>query len=125
MGVKTIGDKMQSHNLTQNARLLRKQSTDTEKLLWSRLRAKQIISCKFRRQQPIGNYIVDFVCFSEKLIIELDGGQHAIQKNKDKERDNWLCKEGFTVLRFWNNEVIENLEGVLDVISRHLMSPSP
>ena len=116
---------MKTRNLTQNARNLRKHATDVEKLLWSKLRAKQIKGCKFRRQQPIGNFIVDFVCMAGKLIIELDGGQHATQKGKDKIRDNWLKKEGYEVLRFWNNEVFENLEGVLEVISRHVKAPSP
>ena len=116
---------MKTQNLTQNARDLRKRSTIVEKRLWGKLHAKQIKGFKFRRQQPIGNYIVDFACMSEKLIIELDGGQHALQKNNDMVRDNWLEQEGYRVLRFWNNEVLENLESVLDVIYRHLNSPSP
>ena len=116
---------MKSHNLTQNARNLRKKSTDAERILWSRLKAKQLNGYKFRRQHPIGNYIVDFVCLSEKLIVELDGGQHAIQKEKDAKRDSWLRNEGYKILRFWNNDVFENINGVLAVISRYLDSPSP
>ncbi len=72
---------------------------------------------KFRRQQPIGSYIVDFVCFSKMLVIEVDGGQHA-ENEKDKQRDAWLRGEGFKVLRFWNNEVLQNIEGVLETILR-------
>ncbi len=69
---------------------------------------------KFRRQQPIGNYIVDFVCFENKLIIELDGSQHIDDKDKDNERDGWLNSQGFTVIRYWNNDVISNINGVLE-----------
>jgi very-short-patch-repair endonuclease len=82
-------------------------------------------SFKFRRQQPIGQYIVDFVSFEKRLVIELDGSQHAIAKEKDKNRDRWLNQEGYVVLRFWDNEVFENLEGVLETIRRRLLSPSP
>jgi len=71
---------------------------------------------KFRRQQPIENYIVDFVSFEQRMVIELDGGQHAINKEKDNERDRILTENGFKVLRFWDNEIFDNLEGVLEVI---------
>jgi very-short-patch-repair endonuclease len=70
-------------------------------------------------------YIVDFVTFEKKLVIELDGGQHAMGREKDEERDLWLKKEGYEVLRFWDNEVFENLDGVLEVIKSKLLSPSP
>jgi len=88
---------------------------------------KQMEGLKFRRQQPIDHYIVDFVCFENRLIIEIDGGQHAEnEKDKDKERDNYLAKNGFKVLRFWNNEVFTNIKGVLEVIRINcLESPSP
>jgi very-short-patch-repair endonuclease len=89
------------------------------------LRGKQLNGFKFRRQQPIGRYIVDFVNFQKKLIIELDGGQHKTRKNDDKQRDNWLINQGFSVLRFWNNDVFENIEEVLGVIRKKLLSPSP
>ena len=88
------------------ARNLRKQSKEAEKLLWKNLRAKQLEGFKFRRQQPIGNYIVDFVCFEKGLVVELDGGQHAVEKEKDMMRDQWLSAESFRVLRFWNTEVL-------------------
>jgi len=82
---------------------------------------------KFRRQQPIGEYIVDFVCFEKKLVIELDGSQHlAINgKEKDMERDRWLHSQGFKVLRVLNNEIFENLEGALEFIRDNCKSPSP
>jgi very-short-patch-repair endonuclease len=102
--------------LTRFAKTLRKESTRAEALLWQGLRAKQLAGIKFRRQEPIGHFIVDFVSFEKRIIIELDGGQHAHSTLKDLERDAILAQRGFTVLRFWNNEVLENLEGVLDSI---------
>jgi very-short-patch-repair endonuclease len=82
------------------------------------LKGKNLEGIKFRRQEPIGDYIVDFVAFEKRLVIEVDGGQHADQKEKDKDiqRDVWLGSQGFKVLRFWNNEVLQNLEGVLETI---------
>ncbi len=106
------------NNISHLARNLRKSSTESEKLLWKHLRLKQLEGLKFRRQQPIGNYIVDFVCFSKRIIIELDGGQHAIEENKDCERDRWLKSQGFTILRFWNNEVMSNTESILELIRK-------
>ena len=112
-------------NLTSLSRDLRKRHTDAERLLWQHLRSKQIEGLKFRRQEPIGKYIVDFVCFEKKVVIEADGGQHS-EEGVDKERDKWLNKEGFQVLRFWNNEVLLNPRGVLEVIrEKCLRSPSP
>ncbi|MBI4743833.1 MAG: endonuclease domain-containing protein [Actinobacteria bacterium] len=95
---------------------LRKNLTDAERLLWRHLRAKQLEGMKFRRQEPIGKYIVDFVCFEKKVIIEVDGGQHSEETEKDNERDEWFKIQGFKVLRFWNNEVLTNTEGVLEAI---------
>ncbi len=86
-------------------------------MLWSKLRARQIEECKFRRQAPIGKYIVDFVCHEKRLIIEVDGGQHAESIEADQIRDQWLGEQGYKVLRFWNNEILTNIEGVLEVIS--------
>ena len=103
-------------NLTKFAKKLRKNATDVEQILWHRLRARQLYGIKFRRQQPLGNFIVDFISFEKKLVIELDGGQHAKNKQGDIQRDRILSKGGFTVLRFWNNEVLENLNGVLEKI---------
>ena len=107
-----------------NARALRREHTDAEGLLWSRLRDKQIDGHKFRRQQPIGPYIADFACMTEKLLIELDGGGHAEQKAKDRRREEYLRRSGYRVLRFWNTEVFENLSGVLERVREVLGQPS-
>lgn len=98
------------------AKALRKRSTNAERIIWGCLRAKRFKSLKFKRQEPIGDYIVDFVCYDRKLIIELDGGQHAMPESKDSERDKWLNSQGFKVLRFWNNHVLNNLVAVLESI---------
>jgi heme b synthase len=118
-----VAVKVINPHLKQSARNLRSNQTDAEKLLWKYLRSKQLANIKFRRQQPIGNYIVDFVTFDKRLIIELDGGQHAEDKDKDQQRDKWLAGQGFQVLRFWNNDVLGNIEGVLESIMGKL-SPS-
>jgi very-short-patch-repair endonuclease len=109
--------------LTGLAQKLRDDSTDAERLLWSRVRRHALFGHKFRRQVPIGNYIVDFVCFSSKVIVELDGGQHANNAG-DRVRDTWLQGAGFRVLRFWNTDVLANIDGVIEVVLKHL-SPSP
>jgi very-short-patch-repair endonuclease len=111
--------------LTGLARNLRKRSTDVERLLWRHLRARQPDGLKFRRQQPIGNYIVDFACLERGVVIELDGGQHASQVRKDRRRDRWFEVEGFTVLRFWDNEVLTNTDGVLEVVSESCLDHPP
>ena len=105
------------------ARKLRAAPTDAEVIVWRQLRAHRFAGHKFKRQQPIGNYIVDFVCFEAKLIVEVDGGQHN-ESAADKLRDAWLGSQGFVVLRFWNNDVLQNLEGVLMRILETL-APSP
>jgi len=109
--------------LLANAKKLRGQMTEAEKRLWCQLRAKRFAGYKFRRQAPIGKYIPDFVCYQFKLIIELDGGQHAMRQNYDQKRDEFFIAEGFHILRFWNNEVLENMEGVLTIILRALREP--
>ena len=108
--------------LTPMARGLRHDPTEAEKHLWSILRLKAL-GVKFRRQALIGRYIVDFVCFERKLVIEVDGGQHH-QSQKDVRRDEWLKTQGFKVMRFWNNDVLVNLEGVYQKIEEYL-SPLP
>ena len=100
-------------NITKLAKKLRKGQTDAESLLWKHLRIKQMEGVKFRREEPIGRFIVDFVSFEKKVIVEVDGGQHS--EEADKEREQWLRSQGFKVLRFWNNEVLQNTEGVLEV----------
>ena len=109
------------------AKNLRKRATDTEQVLWQHLRAKRFTGLKFKRQQPIGPYIVDFVCFEKKIIIELDGGQHAQpeEMQSDSIRDQWFEAKGFKVLRFWDNEVLTNIRGVLEVIGTHCFNHPP
>ena len=111
--------------LTNVARTLRKRSTKAEQLLWSRVRARQVEGLKFRRQQPIGDYVVDFICLEKSVVIEVDGSHHAADKAKDEERDRWLEEEGFKVLRFWDNEVLTNTEGVLQVIRENCSHHPP
>ena len=96
--------------------MLRQHQTKVEAALWTRLRAKQVEGIKFRRQQPIENYIVDFVSFSKRIIIEVDGGQHASKKRADMERDKFFADNGFRVLRFWNSDVLDNIDGVMQII---------
>jgi very-short-patch-repair endonuclease len=99
--------------------------TDAERRLWYRLRAHRFDGYKFKRQVPIGPYIVDFACLGRKLVVEVDGGQHA-ENARDEVRDGYLRAEGFRVLRFWNNDVLTNTQGVLEVILSALeQSPSP
>jgi very-short-patch-repair endonuclease len=105
-------------------KVLRKRPTDVEILLWNKLKQKQLEGFKFRRQQPIDNYIVDFVCFEKRIIIEVDGGQHGTQIEDDIARDTYLREQGFHVLRFWNNEVLQNINGVLEVIRESCLSPT-
>jgi len=102
------------------ARQLRSAPTDAEIRLWSRIRRRQIGNFRFRRQHPIGPYVVDFFCPEAKLIVEVDGGQHAIREREDAERTQWLEQRGYSVLRFWNNEVLGNTEGVLLAIREAL-----
>ncbi len=99
--------------------------TEAERLLWSRIRRKQLKERQFFRQRIIGRYIVDFFCPKDKLVIELDGGQHYTDEGrlKDRARDDFLKSKGLTVLRFSDREVFENLEGVLEVVFKHLKSP--
>lgn len=110
------GEKMNTR--TAIARKLRNNLTEAEKKLWYYLRSYRKQGIKFRRQQPIGFYFPDFVCLAYKLIVELDGGQH-FGLQADKIRDGWFRKEGYIVLRFWDNEVMGNIEGVLEQILKH------
>lgn len=111
---------------TRRARTLRNNLTDTERCLWSRLKRKQINGHKFRRQFPLGPYIVDFVCLEARLIIEVDGGQHAEQTQKDELRDKWLISQNFHVLRFWDNDVPRETDVVVETIVQALKNtPTP
>lgn len=120
MGVTNLNRK-----LIKVARNLRKESTNTERFLWRHLRRHQLADLKFRRQQPIGRYVVDFVCFERHIIVEVDGGQHQENKDKDITRDIWLESQGFRVLRFWDNEVLTNIQGVLEMIRESCCSATP
>ncbi|MDI1363164.1 endonuclease domain-containing protein [Methylotenera sp.] len=103
------------------SRQLRVEMTDAESYLWQRLRMKQL-GAKFRRQHPAGKYILDFACIDAALAIEIDGGQHAEIQTEDNLRSEWLKDNGWEVLRFWNNEVLQNIEGVLEVILQSILN---
>ncbi len=98
------------------ARDLRNNPTGAERTLWRHLRLRQLGGYKFRRQQPLGHYIVDFICFERRLVIELDGGQHFEQAAYDSERTAWLQSQGFVVLRFWDDQVFRETEAVKECI---------
>ena len=105
--------------MRRRARALRLSMTDAERKLWYALRDRRFAGFKFRRQVPVGPFIADFVCFEVRLVIEVDGGQHA-ESLRDQRRDRWFSANEFHVLRFWNNEVLANLEGVMSVIAQAL-----
>ena len=107
---------MKTIRLIDFARILRKNSTIAERKLWHRLRSRNFMNLKFRRQEPVENYIVDFICYEKKLIIELDGSQHLEQGEYDEERTKYLKSKGYKVLRFWNNQVMNDIDGVLRAI---------
>ena len=108
------------------ARGLRRRPTDAERRLWARLRDRRLQGAKFARQVPIGAYVVDFCCREMKVIVELDGGQHAVQARSDTERTDFLEALGYRVLRFWNNDALANTDGVLQRIAEALIArPSP
>jgi very-short-patch-repair endonuclease len=103
----------------QKARKLRRRSTDAERRMWSALRGRRLLRYKFRRQHPLGDFIVDFACTECQLVIEVDGGQHY-EDAADKSRTAWLESQGWKVLRFWNNDVLTNTNGVIETIFRVL-----
>jgi len=103
----------------ERARSLRRTLTPAELVLWTRIRGRQLGGFKFARQEPIDRYYVDFVCRERRLIVELDGGQHS-ERPEDKQRDTELCTLGYRVIRIWNNDVIENLDGVLQTLLSEL-----
>jgi very-short-patch-repair endonuclease len=103
-----------------HARELRQRSTEAEKFLWSRLRARRLDGVKFKRQIPLAGYIVDFVSLERKLVIEVDGGQHSERTQSDGERTAALEKCGYHVVRFWNHDVLNNIEGVREAILQEL-----
>jgi very-short-patch-repair endonuclease len=109
---------------TQRARRLRRASTDAEKALWHKLRSRSLDGFKFVRQDSIGTYTVDFICREKRLVIEVDGGQHA-DSPRDLIRDKWLVDHNYRVLRFWNNDVLGNMTGVLETIATALAEAPP
>ena len=116
-GCSTLANK----RLTGTARKLRRDMTEAEKRLWSRLHASQIENSKFVRQFPIDNFIVDFACRSAKLVVELDGGQHS-ENVRDDARTHLIQAHGYQMIRFWNNDVMDNIEGVLESIGSELLN---
>ena len=111
--------------MRQLARSLRKNQTDAERKLWRCLRARELCGFKFRRQYPIAPYIVDFICLEKRLIVEIDGGQHATMTEIDNTRTEFLNARGYRVLRFWNNEVLQQLDAMLAKILDSLTHPHP
>ncbi|MBM3957029.1 MAG: endonuclease domain-containing protein [Gemmatimonadetes bacterium] len=110
--------------MTRVARKLRRGQTDAESLLWSKLRAGQLGGAKFRRQFPLAPYAVDFCCEAARLIVEVDGGQHAESRGEDEARTESFAR-GYRVIRVWNSDVLGNVDGVLEEILRCMASPSP
>jgi very-short-patch-repair endonuclease len=123
-GVELAGPKVNKSKSVIRARQLRARMTDAETKLWFALRDRRFANYKFRRQVRIGSYYADFVCFEARVVIEVDGGQHA-ESASDKSRDQWFATNDFQVLRFWNNEVLRNLEGVLTMLIDALQSRTP
>jgi very-short-patch-repair endonuclease len=111
-----VQDRVRHRQSTIRARELRQSQTEAEKIIWHHLKAKRFFGHKFKRQHPIGPYFPDFVCLERKLVIEIDGGQHSENK-KDVVRTKFLENEGYTVIRFWNNDVLGNIDGLLSSLS--------
>ncbi len=121
---KRVGRRGGTCDLLPLARGMRKAQTDAERRLWSILRSHRLVGWKFKRQEQIGDYIVDFVCFRARLIIEADGSQH-VQSEADERRTRWLEGQGFRVLRFWNNDILLRSESVATAILAALETPLP
>jgi very-short-patch-repair endonuclease len=109
----------------ERARHLRKNLTDTERFVWHRLRKRQLAHFKFRRQMPLGPFIVDFISLERRVILELDGGQHTEQAEEDQKRTEWLQGQGFRVLRFWNHEVWKDWDAIEQVLWEALEAVPP
>ncbi|WP_425293381.1 endonuclease domain-containing protein [Hydrocarboniphaga effusa] len=112
--------------LRERARGMRSEPTDAESKLWYRLRDRRFFGLKFKRQKPLAGYIVDFICYESRLVIELDGSQHAdMQRDYDAKRDRALFEQGYRVLRFWNDSVLRDIDAVLEAIRQACLSPLP
>src|SRR5206468_2088009 len=123
-GVPSNDQRQRAQELRDRAREMRANPTPAERRLWSMLRNRRMLAFKFKRQHVIAPYIVDFACLERSLIIEADGSQHA-DNISDRQRDAYLRRLGFRVLRFWNNDVIENAAGVFELIYAELHTPHP
>ncbi len=111
--------------MKERAKILRKDMTDAENRMWFFLRNRRLNGYKFVRECVIGNYIADFVCRDNKLVVEIDGSQHIEAAEYDQKRTNYLTANGYKVIRFWNNEVFNNIQGVLETILRSLENVPP
>jgi very-short-patch-repair endonuclease len=114
-----------SNGTRERATALRREMTEAEKMIWERLRSRQTEGFRFRRQVPLGRFIADFVCHEAKLIVEVDGGQHDSSSEQEARRTCFLESQGYRVLRFWNNEVLENPDGVQTVVAQDLRRCHP
>ena len=121
MGVRTMP--MRNGAKKYFARQLRANMSDAEQCLWHRLRQRQLAGCRFRRQHPVGPFIADFACIEKRIIIEIDGGKHT--ESADASRDAWFHRQGYRVLRFWNNEALSRTEDVLAEILKVVISITP
>lgn len=125
MGVDWLIERRIKKELATNARDLRSNMTDVERILWQAIRRRQLYGYRFRRRHPIGFYITDFACLDKKCVIELDGGQHQVQVDLDERRTLFLRERGWQVIRFWNNDVLTNLDGVLFTVAKTLEALPP
>lgn len=121
---KRVGRRGGQRDLLSLAKRMRAEQTDAERRLWSILRGKRLAGWKFKRQEQIGNFIVDFVCFRARLIVEADGSQDS-ENAGDARRDAWLASQGFRILRFWNNDILIESDGVATAILAALETPLP
>ena len=116
----TVEERLKNARLTKYARALRHNQTDAERKFWEQVRNRRLAGLKFNRQHPIGTYIADFVCIEKRLIVELDGAHHTKQESYDSEREAFLASKGYRVVRFWNADVLTNMEGVIRTLLREL-----